>query len=146
MEHNIVIIAVISIPVMLVAIISIVLFAATKSKREYKRIKKLSETQGTITDIKFISSIHSLEGSAEYYVISYSFIDNYGKMYRKSFKNGHLDGFKEGDKITVYYDLNDPNKCVTDYKLKSDKNKWWQYLIITAIIIIVPLVIYFAVY
>lgn len=145
MEHYIVIIAIISLPVMLAAIISIVLLTTTKSKREYRRIKNLSESEGTITDIKFSESTE-IEGPCyEYYVISYSFIDSCGKMYRKSFKNTHLDGFKEGDKITVYYDANDPDKCVTDYKLKADKNTWWQALIITAIIIIVPVVISFAI-
>ena len=133
MEHYVEIIAVISIPLMLAAIIAIVLFSCTKSRREYKRIKNISEAEGTIIDIKFVGSLHDLESSYEYYVISYSFTDSCGKIYSKSFKNQRLDNFKEGDKIT-------------DYKLKADKNKWWQALIITAIIIVVPLVISFALY
>lgn len=146
MEHYVVIIAVISIPLMLAAIIAIVLFSCTKSRREYKRIKNISEAEGTIIDIKFVGSLHDLESSYEYYVISYSFTDSCGKIYSKSFKNQRLDNFKEGDKIIVYYDMDNPDKCVTDYKLKADKNKWWQALIITAIIIVVPLVISFALY
>ncbi len=146
MEHYVEIIAVISIPLMLAAIIAIVLFSCTKSRREYKRIKNISEAEGTIIDIKFVGSLHDLESSYEYYVISYSFTDSCGKIYSKSFKNQRLDNFKEGDKITVYYDMDNPDKCVTDYKLKADKNKWWQALIITAIIIVVPLVISFALY
>lgn len=146
MEHYVVIIAVISIPLMLAAIIAIVLFSCTKSRREYKRIKNISEAEGTIIDIKFVGSLHDLESSYEYYVISYSFTDSCGKIYSKSFKNQRLDNFKEGDKIIVYYDIDNPDKCVTDYKLKADKNKWWQALIITAIIIVVPLVISFALY
>ena len=146
MEHYVVIIAVISIPLMLAAIIAIVLFSCTKSRREYKRIKNISEAEGTIIDIKFVGSLHDLESSYEYYVISYSFTDSCGKIYSKSFKNQRLDNFKEGDKIIVYYDIDTPDKCVTDYKLKADKNKWWQALIITAIIIVVPLVISFALY
>ncbi len=78
-------------------------------------------------------------------IISYSFTDICGKPYNKNFKNHRLDGFKTGDKITVYYDINNPDKCVTDYKLKADKNQWWQALIITAVIIIVPFVIAFAI-
>ncbi len=146
MEHYVEIIAVISIPLMLAAIIAIVLFSCTKSRREYKRIKNISEAEGTIIDIKFVGSLHDLESSYEYYFISYSFTDSCGKIYSKSFKNQRLDNFKEGDKITVYYDMDNPDKCVTDYKLKADKNKWWQALIITAIIIVVPLVISFALY
>lgn len=146
MEHYVEIIAVISIPLMLAVIIAIVLFSCTKSRREYKRIKNISEAEGTIIDIKFVGSLHDLESSYEYYVISYSFTDSCGKIYSKSFKNQRLDNFKEGDKITVYYDMDNPDKCVTDYKLKADKNKWWQALIITAIIIVVPLVISFALY
>ncbi|MBQ8349844.1 MAG: DUF3592 domain-containing protein [Ruminococcus sp.] len=146
MEHYVEIIAVISILLMLAAIIAIVLFSCTKSRREYKRIKNISEAEGTIIDIKFVGSLHDLESSYEYYVISYSFTDSCGKIYSKSFKNQRLDNFKEGDKITVYYDMDNPDKCVTDYKLKADKNKWWQALIITAIIIVVPLVISFALY
>lgn len=146
MEHYVVIFAIISILVMFVAIISIVLLTTTKSRREYRHIKKLSKSEGIITDIKFIASTHSLESSYEYYVISYSFIDSLGNIYKKSFQNQHLNGFKEGDKIIVYYDTDEPDKCVTDYKLKADKNKWWQAMIITAIILIVPFVISFAVY
>lgn len=78
-------------------------------------------------------------------IISYSFTDICEKTYNKNFKNHRLDGFKTGDKITVYYDINNPDKCVTDYKLKADKNQWWQALIITAVIIIVPFVIAFAI-
>lgn len=146
MEHYIVISAIVSLPVMLAAIIVIIIFSCTKSRREYRRIKNISEAEGIVTNIKFISSIHGRESSYEYYDISYSFTDIYGKIYYKNFLNHHLDGFKEGDKITVYYDMDNPDKCVTDYKLKADKNKWWQALIIAAVIIIVPFVISFAGY
>lgn len=146
MERYIVISAIISLPVMLAAIILIIIFSCTKSRREYRCIKNISEAEGTITDIKLMSLTHSLESSYEYYDIRYSFTDIYGKTYCKNFLNQHLDGFKEGDKIIVYYDIDNPDKCVTDYKLKADKNKWWQALIIAAVIIIVPFVISFVVY
>ena len=145
MEHYILIIAIISIPVMLAAIITIIVFSCTKSQREYNRIKNISETEGTIIDIEFVCSSHSFESSYKYYVVSYSFTDSFGKMYNKSFKHHRSDDFKEGDKIIVYYDIDNPDKCVTDYKLKADKNCWWQALIIAAIIIIVPIVISFAI-
>lgn len=144
MEHYIVISAIIGVFIIFATIIVVIIFACTKSRREYGRIKNMAESEGTITGIKFIEP-HP-DGGYEHYVISYSFTDIYGKSYSKSFENQRLNGFKKGDKITVYYDVDNPNKCVTDYKLKADKNKWWQALIIAAIIIIVPFIISFAIY
>lgn len=143
MEQYIVISSIIIGLIMFVMIIVLIIFACTKSRREYGRIKNPAEAEGTVTDIKFISSNH-VRGY-EYYVISYSFTDSCGKLYEKNFKNQYSDNFNKGDKITVYYDINNPDKCVTDYKLKADKNRWWQALIIAAVIIIIPFIISFTI-
>lgn len=143
MEHYVVISAIISIPIMLAAIFVIIIIASTKSRREYKRIKNLAESEGTITNIKHIRANQTED--IDYYVINYSFTDIRGKSYSKSFKNHRLGDFKEGGKITVYYDMDDPYKCVTDYKLKAEKNMWWQALLIAAVIIIIPFVIVFTI-
>lgn len=150
MEQHVIILAIIGVLIMLIAIIAIIViivFACTESRREYKRIKNISETDATITDIKLIESNDSVEGpyGPDYYVVSYSFTDNIGKIYSNNFKCQHLDGFEKGGRITIFYDIDDPDKCVTDYKLKADKNKWWQALIIAAVIIIVPVVIAFTI-
>ena len=61
MEHYVEIFAVISLFIMFAAIIVIVIFFSIKSRREYRRIKNISEYEGTVTDIEFIES-HSNDG------------------------------------------------------------------------------------
>ncbi len=67
MEHYVEIFAVIILFIMFAAIIVIVIFFSIKSRREYRRIKNISESEGTVTDIEFIES-HPYDGiSGEYY-------------------------------------------------------------------------------
>lgn len=64
MEHYVEIFAVIILFIMFAAIIVIVIFSSTKSRREYRRIKNISEYEGTVTDIES----HPHDGiSGEYY-------------------------------------------------------------------------------
>lgn len=78
--------------------------------------------------------------SSKYYIVRYSFTEMCGKTYNKKFEKYKLDDLKKGDKIIVYYDVNNPNKCVIDHRLNADKNLWWKALIIAAVIIVVPFV------
>lgn len=147
MEDHIVISAVIIVFIMFASIVIIAVYASTKSRREYNRIKNMAESEGIITEIEFHSADLRLEGNQDYYNVSYSFTDIQGKPHEKNFKiskrSRNKDNLKEGDKITVYYDIDAPDKCVTDYKLKADKNQWWQALIIIAVIVVVPFIIAF---
>lgn len=147
MEDHMVISAVIIVFLMFASIVILAVYASTKSRREYNRIKNMAESEGIITEIEFHSAHLHTEGDHDYYNVSYSFTDIQGKPHEKKFsinkRKRNKDDLKEGDKITVYYDIDDPNKCVTDYKLKADKNQWWQALIVIAVIVVVPFIIAF---
>lgn len=138
-EHDITIVAVALIVFMIAAAAGLIVFACTKSKRDYKRIKNMAEAEGRIIDIKYIRSPHA--DGYDYYVISYSFTDCDGKTHNKSFQRQRKENLEKGDKLTVYYDMECPDKCVTEYKITKEKNMWWQGLIIFAILIIIPFIV-----
>ncbi|MCM1529917.1 MAG: DUF3592 domain-containing protein [Alistipes sp.] len=140
--ENIEILAIAVVLVMLIAVFFIIIFACTKSRREYGRIKNREEAEGTITNIEYHDfDLHT--ESREYYIVHYSFTDICGKTHNKQFQEYRTDKLNVGDKITVYYDVDDPNKCVTAYKLKTDKNLWWKASLIAAVIIGVPFIVVF---
>ncbi|MDE6788552.1 MAG: hypothetical protein K2J47_04440, partial [Ruminococcus sp.] len=140
----IIIFAIIGIFIIFTAIFVLIILVCTKNQRDYRHIKNKAEADGIITHIRFIEANQA--DDYEYYDINYSFTDIYGIPYNKNFKSQRLKSLKEGDKISVYYDIDNPNKCVTDYKLKADKNLWWQALLITSIIVFIPFIISFVIY
>lgn len=143
MEHYIVISAIIGVFIVVIAIFGLVIFATTVSRRKYRSIKNRTEAVGTITRIQHISPVKIEQNLNEHYIVDYTFTDINGFSHNGNFEIGRLKNLKEGDKISVYYDTNKPDKCVTDYKLNAEKNLWWQALLVTLAIFSLPFIIIF---
>lgn len=146
-ENSIQIIVIIVLLIMLTAAVLIIVFACTQSRRVYRSIKNPLKAEGIIIGVEFVSpstSPYPTYDGSEYYIVSYSFMDSRGRTYNKKFQKCKPCRLEEGDKIIVYYEEKDPDKCVTDYRLNTDKNLWWKALLIAAAIIIVPVVLAFA--
>lgn len=143
MEHYIEALAIIVISVMSIAIIMLIILTSTVSRRKYRSIKNRAEAMGTITRIQHISPDRIDQNLNEYYIVDYTFTDTSGISHNGIFKISRLKNLEEGNKIFVYYDIDNPNKCITDYKLKIDKNLWWQSLLIFLAILSIPFIIIF---
>ncbi|MCM1220276.1 MAG: DUF3592 domain-containing protein [Lachnospiraceae bacterium] len=138
MKNFIVISAIVCVIITVIAIFGLVIFATTASRCKYRRIKNKATAVGTITRIQHISPDRIQPNLNEYYLVDYSFTDTDGISHSRNFSIGRLKNLEEGDKISVYYDSADPDKCVTDYRLKSDRNLWWQAVLITFAILCTP--------
>lgn len=143
MERYIEILAVIVVFVMFTAVVVLILFASTASRRKYRSIKNRAEAVGIITRIQHISPDRIEQNLNEYYIVDYTFTDINGFSHNGNFEIDRSKNLQEGDKITVYYDTADPKICVTDYKLNANRNLWWQSLLVFLAILSLPFIIIF---
>ncbi len=122
-------------------LVSLIVFVCTYHTGVFKSFRKPVKTMGVIEETQYIDDPDEGEN---FYLITYSFTDNAGIRYSVTFRWQQNVG-RDGDKITVHYDSQNPEKSIADCQLKYGKSLWWKVPVIFAVLIVpaVFIVIYF---
>lgn len=113
-------------------------FVSTNNRRILRSFREAVRTNGTIVDIWIKRDNHSQGLYYEPYVISYSYYDG-GSMREGSFESlnkKQVHKLKVNDRITVYYDRQEPNHAVTAMQMEWEKSMWWRILLAFAVILL----------
>ncbi len=87
-----------------------------EKKRYAKFVAKSVETEGLVDGIKLGWGIRSPS-----FCLNYHYYDNYGTRYEDSKTIGIQSfNYKKGEKITVYYDPNNPQNTMIKLKRKGN--------------------------
>lgn len=126
----------IAIPIVLVVLVGPALlligwFGSKNSQKKKQKFREPAETGGTVLRI-WKETDYQPEGPYyEPWVIEYSYYAD-SILHKKSFKSNNrkiVHGMHVNDKITVYYDRQNPNNAVTSVQMEQEKSVWKNMLI-----------------
>ena len=126
----------IAIPIVLVVLVGPALlligcFGSKNSQRKRQKFRDPAESSGTILRI-WKTTDNQPEGPYyEPWVVKYSYYAG-GILYEKSFQTNNrkvAHSLQANDKITVYYDRQNPDNAVTSVQMEQEKSVWKNMLI-----------------
>lgn len=126
----------IAIPIVLVvlvgpALILIGCFGSKNSQRKRQKFRDPAESSGTILRIWKTTDYQPEGPYYEPWVVEYSYYAG-GILYEKSFQTNNrkiAHSLQANDRITVYYDRQNPNNAVTSVQMEQEKSVWKNMLI-----------------
>ncbi len=126
----------IAIPIVLVvlvgpALILIGCFGSKNSQRKRQKFRDPAESSGTILRIWKTTDYQPEGPYYEPWVVKYSYYAG-GILYEKSFQTNNrkvAHSLQANDKITVYYDRQNPDNAVTSVQMEQEKSVWKNMLI-----------------
>lgn len=123
----------------LLVLIGVIIYVCTYHSGIYKSFRNPVKTTGVIVEARYIDVPDDGEN---FYLITYSFTDSAGVRHSATFKWLRNIG-RDGDKITVHYDSQNPEKSIADCQLKYGKSLWWKVPVILAVLIVPAIFIAF---
>lgn len=126
----------IAIPIVLVvlvgpALILIGCFGSKNSQRKRQKFRDPAESSGTVLRIWKTTDYQPEGPYYEPWVVEYSYYAG-GILYEKSFQTNNrkiAHSLQANDRITVYYDRQNPNNAVTSVQMEQEKSVWKNMLI-----------------
>ncbi len=126
----------IAIPIVLVvlvvpALLLIGCFGSKNSQRKRQKFRDPAESSGTILRIWKTTDYQPEGPYYEPWVVKYSYYAG-GILYEKSFQTNNrkvAHSLQANDKITVYYDRQNPDNAVTSVQMEQEKSVWKNMLI-----------------
>lgn len=126
----------IAIPIVLVVLVGPALlligcFGSKNSQRKRQKFRDPAESSGTILRIWKTTDYQPEGPYYEPWVVKYSYYAG-GILYEKSFQTNNrkvAHSLQANDKITVYYDRQNPDNAVTSVQMEQEKSVWKNMLI-----------------
>ena len=127
----------IAIPIVLVvlvvpALLLIGCFGSKNSQRKRQKFRDPAESSGTILRIWKTTDYQPEGPYYEPWVVEYSYYAG-GILYKKNFQTNNrkvAHSLQANDKITVYYDRQNPDNAVTSVQMEQEKSLWKNMLIV----------------
>ena len=116
---------VIGMVVMFAIVAPIVMFIGAVHYRQFMSMKNRDEAQGKVIKKELVTARAVRNAAlrysgADHYRVTYTFHDRKGNDVEKCFDIARFP-YQEGERITVYYDTENPDVCLTDYQVKISK-------------------------
>lgn len=121
---------------LLIGLIAAIVFVCTYHGRVYRSLKQPTITKGVIDNIHVIHvpSHNECSPGGDYYQITCSYNDHLGFRHTFTFDwRQNIGGV--GDSLELYYDAQNPDKCIMTCQLHYGKNLWWKILLFLAVLI-----------
>ncbi len=126
----------IAIPIVLVVLVGPALlligcFGSKNSQRKRQKFRDPAESSGTILRIWKTTDYQPEGPYYEPWVVKYSYYAG-GILYKKNFQTNNrkvAHSLQANDKITVYYDRQNPDNAVTSVQMEQEKSVWKNMLI-----------------
>ncbi len=130
-ENMAILITILTVLALVVPLILIGVFASKNSRRKQQKFKEPAESSGTILKIWKTTDYQPEGPYYEPWVVEYSYYAG-SILYEKSFQTNNrkiAHSLQANDKITVYYDRQNPNNAVTSVQMEQEKSVWKNMLI-----------------
>lgn len=131
MKMEILIVILIVLAMLVVPLLLVGCFGSKNSRRKQQKFQEQAESSGTILRIWKETNYQSEGPYNEPWVIAYSYYAG-GTLYEKRFESYNrkaVHGLQVNDRITVYYDRQNPDNAVTSVQMEQEKSVWKNMLI-----------------
>lgn len=117
----------------LVLAVFAVIVISRKHTAHYRSLKNPVKTIGMVTDVVCTERLRLYDtDDVNTYCITYTYTDSQGNQYTNHFFRGRKT-FEKGEKITLYYESENPQNSITDFQYKSGRDLWWKVLLTLAV-------------